>query len=199
MTPLAASKAREGILFDIFRAAPDRYDRLRTLAGAPLLAPDTLVQLTITQSNRPSACRCAPRGAAVAATAAAAPSGSTIFRQTNCWRCTTASSRGWRAARAIRRSATWRSARCCAVRSTPRNRRGWRRSSPPTSRWCAIPRRAAAGRSMRGCCSSTPRPPTAPCCCRPRAASRTAMPTASRCPPCSNAGTPTTSARPSSS
>lgn len=53
MTPLAASKAREGILFDIFRAAPDRYDRLRTLAGAPLLAPDTLVQLTITQSNRP--------------------------------------------------------------------------------------------------------------------------------------------------
>jgi len=51
--PLAASPARDAILFDIFRAAPERYARLEALIGSQLLAPDTLVAQTIAQGNRP--------------------------------------------------------------------------------------------------------------------------------------------------
>lgn len=53
LAPLQASPARDGILFDLFRAAPDRYARLEKVAGAPLLSPDALVRLTIAQGNRP--------------------------------------------------------------------------------------------------------------------------------------------------
>lgn len=53
LTPLQPSKARDAILFDLFRAAPDRYLRLEKIAGAALLSPDALVQLTITRGNRP--------------------------------------------------------------------------------------------------------------------------------------------------
>lgn len=52
LAPLLASKVRDGVLFDIFRAAPDRFSRLESIAGTTLLAPDALVHLTITQSNR---------------------------------------------------------------------------------------------------------------------------------------------------
>lgn len=53
LTPLQASKARDAILFDLFRAAPDRYLALEKIAGTPLLSADALVQLTITRGNRP--------------------------------------------------------------------------------------------------------------------------------------------------
>lgn len=53
LSPLQASKARDAILFDLFRASPDRYLRLEKIAGAPLLSPDALVRLTITRGNRP--------------------------------------------------------------------------------------------------------------------------------------------------
>ena len=52
LAPLLASKVRDGVLFDILRAAPDRFSRLESIAGTTLLAPDALVHLTITQSNR---------------------------------------------------------------------------------------------------------------------------------------------------
>ncbi|MEH3099108.1 hypothetical protein [Sphingomonas adhaesiva] len=55
VAPLRASAAREAILFDLFRADADRYARLQTIAGAPLLAPDALVRLTIEQGSRPLA------------------------------------------------------------------------------------------------------------------------------------------------
>ncbi|MET3435535.1 hypothetical protein [Sphingomonas sp. 1185] len=51
--PLQASPARDGILFDLFRASPERYARLAKAVGTTLLSPDALVRLTITQSNRP--------------------------------------------------------------------------------------------------------------------------------------------------
>ncbi|MEG3090248.1 hypothetical protein [Sphingomonas sp. PB1R3] len=53
LPPLQASPARDGILFDLFRASPERYAKLEKAAGTTLLSPDALVRLTITQGNRP--------------------------------------------------------------------------------------------------------------------------------------------------
>lgn len=53
LAQLQRSPARDAILFDLFRAAPDRFERLERIAGAKLLAPDELVELTIRQNNRP--------------------------------------------------------------------------------------------------------------------------------------------------
>lgn len=53
LVPLQRSPARDAILFDLFRAAPDRFDRLERINGARLLTPDRLVALTIEQSGRP--------------------------------------------------------------------------------------------------------------------------------------------------
>ncbi|WP_343527048.1 hypothetical protein [Sphingomonas sp.] len=53
LPPLQASPARDGVLFDLFRASPERYARLEKVAGTALLSPDALVRLTIAQGNMP--------------------------------------------------------------------------------------------------------------------------------------------------
>lgn len=53
LAPLQRSPVRDAILFDLFRAAPDRFERLEKIAGTKLLPPDHLVDLTIRQNSRP--------------------------------------------------------------------------------------------------------------------------------------------------
>ncbi|PVX29341.1 hypothetical protein DD559_08425 [Sphingomonas pokkalii] len=52
LAPLQRSPARDAILFDLFRASSARYARLEKIAGSRLIAPDRLLALTISQSNR---------------------------------------------------------------------------------------------------------------------------------------------------